>query len=220
MRAISDGLLLRLLIDTRMAKCSCGLAKRAGTTSSQRYQWSGSRQVFTHSSTHGRQYHEILVDGTHGANGHKPLCLHEANKSSSASASSEKPTYTQLQRNVSAYIVHATSSKQRLAAMETQSGHNTVCGALPCESLRTTISLVHNQQQAKAFGIASRQVLAVQQEQVPRCLDKFPLQPTGRQRRALGQNHAAAPQRRPRGREPFRSARELCDDGQALSLVI
>lgn len=41
------------------------------------------------------------------------------------------------------------------------------------------------------------------QQQAPRCLDNFPCDQRGRQRRALGQNHAAAPQRRPRAREPF-----------------
>ena len=63
-----------------------------------------------------------------------------------------------------------------------------------------------------ASGSASRQVVLAAQantnsttayRKAPRCLDNFPCDQRGRQRRALGQNRAAAPQRRPPGREPF-----------------
>ena len=63
-----------------------------------------------------------------------------------------------------------------------------------------------------ASGSASRQVVLAAQantnsttayRKAPRCLDNFPCDQRGRQRRALGQNRAAAPQRRPRAREPF-----------------
>lgn len=146
--------------------------------------------------TNAWQHRVILVTSTHGkANGHKRpgftnqqtviiTCNHHPKPNVHTSAAAKR------------LCMHMQASKQNcLAAMETQQ-----------TTMRAWARQAHKPTDDQTFGSASRQVVLAAQptpKGSPKMLGQFPCDQRGRQRRALGQNHAAAPQRRPRAREPF-----------------
>jgi hypothetical protein len=114
---------------------------------------------------------------------------------------------TAAKPNVSACICKQAS--KCLAAMETQRCSRTTMRAC----LRTTDDPQTNRHSATHHGKFSQ----CSQTPTDKAQDAWTISPAtkqGRQRRALGQNRAAAPQRRPRAREPFSAAVE-CDGTQA-----
>lgn len=90
----------------------------------------------------------------------------------------------------------------------------------PCE-LACVRQTTHKPTNIRQRITASSRSAAKHQQTSPKMLGQFPpATKRGRQRRALGQNRAAAPQRRPRAREPFSSGCELCDGTQAPGSVV
>lgn len=168
-----------------------------------------------HVRAYALEHGEILVDGTHEANGHKPLCLHRSNK---------PPSRHHHQRiNVHA----ATAAKRFCRHMQASKQIMSRChGDAALTRWRrdaSSLACVRRPTKQQPFGTASRQVvLAVvqsrqhqQQVKPPRCLDKFPLRPTGAAEACAGPESScgsAAPTARPR---TLFSGCELCDGTQA-----
>ena len=106
----------------------------------------------------------------------------------------QNPTYTQQQQpNASACICK--QAKLSRCHGDAAEGHASLGTKGPQTNRRPDIR--------QRITASSSRSAANTNSKAPRCLDNFPCNQRGRQRRALGQNHAAAPQRRPRAREPF-----------------
>jgi hypothetical protein len=140
-----------------------------------------------------RHHHEILVDGNHEANGHKPLCLHGFIKSSSSSKNQRTRSNSSQTKRL---CMHMQASKQMSRCHgDTALQQNDHASLLAYDGRPT------NQQ---TFGNTSRQVLAVQpntNRQGPRCLDNFPCNQTGAAEACAGPESccgSAAPTARPR----------------------